>query len=584
MTGKLCILGCRNFHGEVVAAIEAEEWEEVVTVDFPSRCGHPRLTWSELRSLLPEDCNQFVVIGRACLSALGEPPSGFPQVRIVHLEQCFHLVAGHQLVNEIISNGGYLITPGWLADWRKQLEMMGFELDQAGEFFQEFARELVLLDTGILSESSARLNDLGEILKLPVHRIAVGLDTIRLFLARLVLEWRLEQAQRVAKDQQRHLTREMADMVAAMDVLTRLAGMYQEQEAIAAIEDLFRMLFAPEALYYLRVENDISIPVRYVPDEMLKVMRGLSDDYALMPGGKGFLIRISNGDEVLGMIALDGLAFSEYRDRYLNMALAVTGVCGLAIENARNRRRLIEAEKMASLAILVAGVAHEINTPLGVGLTAASTLHRQGESLSQRFSERSMTQSDLEHYLATVSSATRLILDNLERVGHLVEAFRDVAVNGESTAVKQIFRVRETLDEVILSLGDLLSPGHISINIQCDPQLEIVCRRDDWVSIFINLIGNSIKHGFKGRAHGSIDIRVAIDAKRMRVDYKDDGAGLAPETLAKIFDPFFTTDLQHGMGLGMHLVYNLITHRMGGSIQCDSQLGHGVHFHIEIPQ
>ena len=106
----------------------------------------------------------------------------------------------------------------------------------------------------------------------------------------------------------------------------------------------------------------------------------------------------------------------------------------------------------------------------------------------------------------------------------------------------------------------------------------------DWASIFINLISNSLKHGFKGQEHGRIEIRIARnDKNRLCVDYRDDGTGIQPEVLARIFDPFFTTDIQQGMGLGMHLVYNLVTHRMGGTIRCESAPGEGVHFHIEVP-
>jgi signal transduction histidine kinase len=584
MSEKLCIIGCHNFHREVAAAIAAEGWDDVFAAEFPSRCGHPPVTWEELRALIPECCDQLVVMGRACLSVLGEPPRDFPPTQIVHLEQCFHLVAGQQLVNEAISSGAYLITPAWLADWRGQLQMMGFAPDQGGEFFHDFARELVLLDTGIDPDSGTRLAELSSAVKLPTRRIAVGLDITRLLLARIVLEWRVALELRHAKEKERRQVGEMADMVAAMDMLTRLAKTQNEADAIAEIDELFHMLFAPEALHYLRVENDIPIPVAPIPDAMQSTMRELCDDYALIPDGRGFLLRIGRSDHVLGVIAIDGLAFPAYRDRYLNMALAVTGVCGLAIENARNRRRLLEAEKMASLAILVAGVAHEINTPLGIGLTAASTLQRHSKQLSQRFGERSMTQSDLQQYLQTAGSSTGLILDNLERIGHLIDAFRQVAVNGKSGTEEQIFKLNECVSEVIRSLGDRLSPERIAINIQCDPELEIESLRGDWASIFINLIGNSLKHGFRGRERGIIDIRIAKDAKELRVDYRDDGVGLAPEALARIFDPFYTTDLQHGMGLGMHLVYNLITHRMHGSIQCESQPGQGVKFHIEIPQ
>ena len=246
------------------------------------------------------------------------------------------------------------------------------------------------------------------------------------------------------------------------------------------------------------------------------------------------------------------------------------------------QKKLVEAEKMASLGILVAGVAHEINTPLGVGLLAVGSLHDQSADLAQRFAARTMTQSDLTQFLDMAGTSTDLIRQNLERIGRLIARFRQVAVQGQSSGTSTL-HLRACLDDVIRSLGDQLPADRITVHIDCAAELEIESDADDWANIFINLIGNSLQHGFKAQGRGGIDIRVARDAGKLLIDYRDDGAGMGPEALARVFDPFFTTDLQNGMGLGMHLVYNLITHRMGGSIRCESQPGGGVHFRIEIP-
>jgi signal transduction histidine kinase len=584
VTGTLCLISCDNFKREISASLAAEGWDDVVNGAFLSRCGRPALVWDEVRMLLPEGCQHVVVLGSACLKGLGEPPAGLPPARVVPLEHCFHLVAGRHLVDEIIGSGGYLITPGWLTDWRKKLREMGFAPEQAAEFFRENTRELLLLDTAIDPQSASQLTELGDSLGLPARCIPVGLDYTQLLLARLVLEWRLESGRRDAREAARRHAGELADHVSAMDMLTRLAKTLHESEAIATIEDLFRMLFAPTELHYLRVEHGQHLPLHPLPGVMKSAMRGLSDDYDWTPDGRGFLLRIGHGEEFLGVVAVDRLAFPEYRERYLNMALAVTGVCGLAIQNARNRKKLLEAEKMASLGILVAGVAHEINTPLGVVLAAASALREKSSQLARLFSQRSMTQADLERYLETSATSTSLICHNMERIGYLTEAFRQVAVTGTGTAPeKRCFRLRGCLEDVIRSLGDRLPADRIAVTIQCDPQLEIESLANDWVTIFLNLISNSLKHGFKEREQGAIDIDITCDQNMLTVGYHDDGAGLEPEVLARIFDPFFTTDLQNGMGLGMHLVYNLITHRLAGSINCESVPAQGVRFHIEVP-
>jgi signal transduction histidine kinase len=272
----------------------------------------------------------------------------------------------------------------------------------------------------------------------------------------------------------------------------------------------------------------------------------------------------------------------DYAQAQIELALLNFKLQATNVQLKETQKKLVEAEKMASLGILVAGVAHEINTPLGVGLLAAGTLHDQSGDLAKQFAGRSMTQSDLTQFLDMAGISTDLIRQNLERIGRLIDTFRQVAVQGKSLE-KHTIRVRECLDEVIRSLGDRLPAERILVQIGCAAELEIESDVDDWASIFTNLIGNSLQHGFKGRERGVIDISIERAANKLRIDYRDDGVGMTPEVLSRVFDPFFTTDLQAGMGLGMHLVYNLITHRLGGSIRCESQPGSGVCFHIELP-
>lgn len=582
MGTRLCILCCSNFEREVRASIAAEGWDDVAVAGFPARCGRPPVDWNELRRLTPDGCSQVMVFGRACLTHLAPPPAGQPAVRTVSLNQCFHLVAGEQLVSEALAAGAYLMTPAWLADWRQQLDRLGFSPGQAGEFFQGFAKELVLLDTGIDPGAMQHAAEITAALCLPVRRIAVGLDYLRLGLAKFVLEWRQTEERRARSEAERLHGAELADHIAAMDLLTRLARTQTEVEAIAAIEELFSMLFAPGAFYYLRVENNVPVSETEIPEAIGAAMRQLQTDYAWTADGQGFLLRIAQGETVLGVIGLERLAFPAYRERYLNLALAVVGVCGLAIENARNRCRLLEAEKMAALGIVVAGVAHEINTPLGVVMTAASASQGHAKRLSERFAARCMTQSDLQAYLQAAETSSALVMKNLERIGHLVNAFREVAVDHRPVEWPSI-RLRECIDDVLSLFGEKLETRKVSVVVECDAALEVTSQHRDWVTIFSNLIDNALKHAFSGRDAGQIRLRVSVGGNLLRVEYQDDGVGMGSEVLARIFNPFFTTDLQNGLGLGMHLVFNLVTHRLGGVIVCKSQPGAGTSVLIEVP-
>lgn len=586
MAGRLCFLTCEGFRAELEAAIAAEGWADVSTVIYPCQCGHPPLDWQELRRRLPENCTRAMVLGHACIGTSAPPPEGSPPIQLAILDQCFHLVAPALLVDEAIQEGAYLMTPTWLRSWRGQLARMGFTADNAGEFFRDFATGLVLLDTGLLPDAPARLAELAKTLGLPARRLPVGLEPTRLQLARWVAEWRLAEAARAAAEQDRRHAQELADHLSAMDLLARLARITREAESIAAIEDFFRMLCAPEVIHYVAVENGLPVPGADPPPNVRKALGNLDGDYAWTPSGRGFLLRIAHGERLLGLMMVDRLAFPEHRERYLNLALAMVGVCALSIESARTHKRLVEAEKMAALGTMVAGVAHEINTPLGICLATTSSLDEQSERLMGDFAAQRMTRSELANYLDTARAAAPLVRANLERIGRLLDDFRQVAVQGEPPP-KRRFSVRDCLTGVIESFGDRLSAERVKIAVDCPEGLSIDSVAGDWATIFSNLLGNSLRHGFKGRERGCIAIAIRQDAaasgKRLTLDYRDDGNGIPAAALPHIFDPFYSTDLQQGMGLGLHLVYNLVTHRLGGHITCDSQPGQGAHFHLDVP-
>lgn len=584
---ELCFIGCTNFHGEVAAAVAAEGWTDVHTAAVPARCGCPPLRWDEVAAVLPPGCQQVVLMGRACVAGMGEgegrtpAPAGLPPVQVVRLAQCFHLAAGPHQVAQAMAAGGHLVTPGWLAHWREHLARMGLPAGLAAAFFHEHARELVLLDTGVDPQATTDLADFAAAVALPTRRVDVGLDTLQPLLSAWRAQALLRQAQADAAAQGRQHRQERADQACGMDLLRHLGQVQNEAEVIGALHEVLAMLFAPRAVAYLRVEGEQAGPVGDTDPTLLAALHGLQQDMAWTDDGQGFLLRVA-GKELVGKLAVHGFAFPQHRQRYANLALALAGPCALAIESARLRRRLLEAEKMASMGVLVAGVAHEINTPLAVNLMAVSALQMHTRRLAERFAAHSMTQADLQQCLQQAEQETTLMRTNLERMGALVDAFRAVAVGGDGPD-KTHFGLRECIEDVLRSMGAALPHDRVQVDIDCAPTLQLHSHRADWASIFGNLLANSLKHGFAPDGGGRITLAAAVHGSALRVDYRDDGRGMAPATLARLFDPFFTTNPAHGMGLGMHLVFNLVTQRLGGRIHCDSAPGQGLHMHIEAP-
>lgn len=350
MTRRLCLICCDNFYREIAAAVAAEKWADVDVVAAPARCGRPPLSWDELRPLLSKGCTQVVVFGSACLTALDGPPPDWPPTTKLRMDQCFQLVAGPALVAEALNRGAYLITPLWLDDWRGNLRKMGFDESSGAEFFQDFARELLLLDTGVVAGAPHKLAEFGDAIGLPIDRLAVGLDFVRLSLVRLVAAWRAEEQQLRTQEHNREHARELADHKAAMDFLGRLPLLKNEQETVTAIEEMFHMLFAPQEFHYFCFKDGAAfedVPAscsKEIPLNLVTQVQQLHSDWAWTESKTGFLLRIARAGKPIAVIAVEQFAFPEYRNRYLNLALSIAGVAGLAIDNARTYQRMKETE------------------------------------------------------------------------------------------------------------------------------------------------------------------------------------------------------------------------------------------------
>ncbi|MCM8596968.1 ATP-binding protein [Accumulibacter sp.] len=582
MAGALRLVVCRHFAGEAVAAVAAEGWDDVQVSSVCARCGCPPLGWDELQPAIGDAGAALLVLGRPCLVGLDRLSDCGPLRRRV-LDQCFHLVADPGVVDQALAEGAYLVSPGWLADWRGHLSRMGFGANGAAEFFAEFARRIVLLDTGIDSAAPALLAEMAKSLGLPAGRLSVGLGQCRQTFARSVLEWRLDEARATIGERDARIARNLAEHFAAIDLFARLARSSNEAEVLTTIGELFGMLFAPGRFYHVTVENSVANPDATVPQDLLGPLLALQDDYDWTPSGRGFMLRIARRGEVLGLLAVDELACPQHRERYLNHALAMSGVCALAIENARARERLLAAKKMASLGALVAGVAHEINTPLGIALTASSTMHGESREIVERLAAGCLSRSDLTRHLDRARSANRLVRSSLERIARLVDSFHQVALD-ERPDERLRFSLRDCLDQVVRSFGAALSGDRVAVRLECDPRIEIESFFADWVCVLVNLIGNSLRHAFVGRARGQIMIGVVVVGGSLHLDYRDDGRGLQGTEPGRVFEPFFTTDHEHGAGLGLFMVHNLVTHRLGGRIRCCDDSGQGLGFHLEVPR
>jgi signal transduction histidine kinase len=247
------------------------------------------------------------------------------------------------------------------------------------------------------------------------------------------------------------------------------------------------------------------------------------------------------------------------------------------------QHQLVESEKLAALGGLVAGIAHEVNTPLGVGVTAASHLEQQAQRFAQRIDAGTVTSEDIADFRSVVVESSAMVLRNLQRADKMIRSFKQVAVDQSSEQPRRI-NVRAYLDEILVSLQPTLKRRPHKLELEVDPELTVTTQPGALYQIVVNLVMNSLTHGFADRDGGTIRIAVRRDGEHWLFDYADDGCGMGEEVRRHIFEPFFTTRRgQGGSGLGMHIVYNLAVQALGGTIELDTAPGRGARFVLRIP-
>jgi len=237
------------------------------------------------------------------------------------------------------------------------------------------------------------------------------------------------------------------------------------------------------------------------------------------------------------------------------------------------QQNLIDAERLAALGGLVAGVAHEVNNPIGISLTVASSFARRAEMFEAELrSDGPLRRSQLEEFVRNSRDAAQQLVANLHRAGELIQSFKQVAVD-RSHAERRQFSLGEATDQIIASLRPVLKKAAIALSVDVPEGLLIDGYPGSYGQILTNLFLNAANHAFADGRSGKISISA------------DNGAGMTPDVQRQAFDPFFTTRRNEGgTGLGLHIVYNLVTQQLGGRMMLDSRLGQGTTFRIIMPR
>ena len=328
----------------------------------------------------------------------------------------------------------------------------------------------------------------------------------------------------------------------------------------------------------------IALSIRLPLQQIMAAMHAItSGDYGRKVQGTGARDEVGAMARAVEVFRENAIAKRETEDE---LRASKEKAEGALLELNAAQQNLIDAERLAALGGLVAGVAHEVNNPIGISLTVASSLSRRAEMFEAELrSDSPLRRSQLEEFVRNARDAAGQLVANLHRAGELIQSFKQVAVD-RSHAERRQFNLGEATDQIIASLRPVLKRSPITLSVDVPEGLMIDGYPGSYGQILTNLFLNAANHAFTDGRAGTISVSARPrGSEDVEIIFADNGAGMAPDVQRQAFDPFFTTRRNEGgTGLGLHIVYNLVTQQLGGRMMLDSRLGQGTTFRIIMPR
>lgn len=589
MAASLHLLVCQYYIREVEAIVREEGFEDVSVSAYPDVCVHPQTERLREAERLFDDAGRqdrtTLLVGACFMMRPGK--QGFVEDRLhkVHrVELCFHLLLNRRLVEWYVSQGAYLVTPGWLEAWDRHLAEWQFDQATARAFFAETTRQLVLLDTGVDSDAGARLTACADYLSLPCSVIPVGLDHLRLVIAGIVQQWRRDEMRQTVAAVTGQAHRKLADYMLAFDLLVKLARIMDEPAAIRVIIDLFGMLFGAGEVTYVTVADGEpgqvhSTRPRSSDDRPASVwVTRLKDGQDYTVTDTGFCLRIKYQESTVGVLCADAMAFPQHEQDYLNLALGIVHLCGLAIANARAmaERDLAAAElrntstelarSNAELEQFAYVVSHDLQAPL-------RRIKAFGELLAEDAGD-GLNATARDHLARMQRSA-----DHMQQLIEGLLSYARVSTRGRALSPVRlgpvVQRALEDLAPRLHETGGRVEVGPLPVVRGDELQL---------YQVFLNLIGNALKFVAPGRAP-TVRITARRVDEREEIRVEDNGIGFSDADAGQLFKPFQRLHSESeypGSGIGLALCQKIAL-RHGGVIAAHGTPGQGATFIVSLP-
>jgi signal transduction histidine kinase len=375
--------------------------------------------------------------------------------------------------------------------------------------------------------------------------------------------------------------------------------------------------FSPESIAAVRKAYPAPIASNNLISVAIRERRVVHEPDVLISGGYSELQRTSGyrsilivpmmrDEHAIGAIAVMRLEPQLFPKAQVELLRTFAGQAVIAIENTRlftelaertgqlsqslddlrtAQDSLIQTEKLVAPGRLVAGVAHEINTPVGTSLTVASAFINKTRCFEADIASGDLRRSTLSEFVASSREAASQILSNLNHAVDLIQSFKQVAAD-RNVSDRRTFDLAEVTDQIVRGLRFGLRRQSLTVDVNCEPDLAMNSYAGPYGQVLTNLMLNAAVHAFSDGAQGSVQIVAqALGKDKVEVLFSDDGCGMSAEVRRQVFDPFFTTRRDQGStGLGLHIVHNIVTNRLGGRINLESKPGAGTKFRIVVPR
>jgi two-component system phosphate regulon sensor histidine kinase PhoR len=538
MDNKLNIILCDNYIKEAQYVIESEGLKDIVIISHPADCMNcisnntKKLNDIILSRKLDKE-NTRLFSCSICKEKNVEKDKE-PCNKSIHSQS---ILAGETLIKSYIKQGFYILTPGWLMNWEKQvLDVWGLDRSCAKAFFSESASKLMLLDSCLYDNIDSKLDKFGEFVSLKCSSIPIGIDYFKSNLINIYLKWQNCNNKRLAQQK----VKQVANFALALQLLTEINQLMDTEELINKMLGIFVMITGASKVAYLsgaygNKENIFTYRNIAYDSELSKLnFDNDFDNYRVTKSGKGFIIKMDLGGNVFDYIEVDDILLTDRIDEYLNLSITIFKICTFLISNSRNLYEVMESKikiesESKAVSVFLANMSHELRTPINVIYSGIQLLEKNANSSLNIYSS-----SNNSHLKGMKQNCLRLlrIVNNLIDITKIESNFMDMHTKNQN--------IVGIVEDITLSVVEYAKSMNIYMQFDTDIEEKIMALDADKIErIFLNLLANAIKFTASG---GYVFVTVYDKENSGVITVRDSGIGIPSNKLNKIFDRFMQVE------------------------------------------